>query len=94
MANLLEKICYSKTWTEDYRDSFTEEELALIKRIVIVPGDYGLSARIEMEDKDTYYSIHKDSKELAVDEELDPKKCIIIHLKRGEATCDKLLYQE
>lgn len=93
MGILANRVLYNKVWTEDYRENFSQEDLEMIESIEVVSGDFGLSAKVEMADGDTFYSIHRDSVELAVGDKLDKTRCVIIHLKRGEARTDKLLYQ-
>lgn len=92
MGILANRVLYNKVWTEDYRETFTEEDLNLIESIEVVAGDYGISAKVEMADGDIFFPIHRDSVELSAGDRLDPKQCTIIHLKRGDATTEKLLY--
>lgn len=92
MGLLTNRVLYNKVWVEDYRDNFTEEDINMIESITVVAGNYGLSAKVEMADGDTFYPIHRDSTPLAIGDKLDPKLCTIIHLKRGDATTEKLLY--
>lgn len=92
MGILANRVLYNKVWTEDYRETFTKEDLNLIESIEVVAGNFGISAKVEMADGDTFYPIHRDSTELSVGDKLDPKLCTIIHLKRGEAITEKLLY--
>lgn len=92
MGILANRVLYNKVWTEDYRENFTEEDINMIESIEVVAGNFGISAKVEMADGDTFYPIHRDSVELSVGDKLDPKFCTIIHLKRGEATTEKLLY--
>ena len=92
MGILANRVLYSKVWTEDYRENFSQEDLDMIESIEVVAGNYGISAKVEMADGDTFYPIHRDSTVLAVGDKLDPTLCTIIHLKRGDATTEKLLY--
>lgn len=94
MGILSEMTYYSKVWVEVDRKPFDEDDLKDIECITVVAGDHGISARVELPDKDTFIPIHRDSKPLSVGDQLDPKKCIIIYLKRGEARTKKLLYQD
>ena len=94
MGLLTGKVLYAKVWQEDYRENFAEDDLNEIENITIVAGNYGLSAKVEMADGDWFYPLHRDSNPaLNVGDNLDPKQCVIIHLKRGDSTTEKLLYQ-
>lgn len=92
MGILANRVLYNKTWQEDYREKFTEEDINMIESITVVAGNFGISAKVEMADGDTFYPIHRDSSPLAVGDTLKPELCTIIHLKRGDATTEKLLY--
>lgn len=92
MGILANRVLYNKVWTEYKREQFSQEDLEMIESIEIVAGNFGISAKVEMTDGDTFYPIHRDSSTLAVGDKLDPTLCTIIYLKRGEATTEKLLY--
>ena len=92
MGTLKDRVFYARKWEEDYRESFDEEDLNSIESIEVVAGDWGLSAAVEVDGELSYYGIHGDSSPLSVGDKLDPKQCVIIHLKRGVNTCEKLLY--
>lgn len=96
MAILSQFSYYSRNWEEYHRNPFDEEDIKNIERITVVAGVHGISAKIELsnEEKDAFVPIHRDSKPLVVGDQLDPKKCTIIYLKRGEARTKKLLYQD
>jgi len=85
-------VLYNKVWTEDHRETFSQEDIEQIESIEVVAGDYGTSARVEMADGDTFFPIHRDSIDLKVGDKLDPQFCTVIYLKRGDARTQKLLY--
>ena len=92
MGILANRVLYNKVWTEYKREQFSQEDLEMIESIEVVAGNFGISAKVEMTDGDTFYPIQRDSSPLAVGDKLDPKLCTIVYLKRGEATTEKLLY--
>lgn len=83
---------YSKVWREESRNGFSEQELAEITNIEIVEGEYSISALVETNNGDMYIPIQRDSIALAVGDKLDPKQCILVHLKRGDQKTTKLYY--
>ena len=92
MGILDSRVLYAPVWVEDHRSHFAEDDLAKINDIVVVPGNWGLSARVELDEGDDYYPIHRDSSTLEPGDRLDPRRCTIITLKRGASRTQKLLY--
>ena len=92
MGLLDHKVFYAKTWQAIGEDKFSDEEINQIESIEIVAGNYGISAKVETTEGNTFYPIQRDSSPLKVGDKLDPQYCYIITLKRGDATTEKLRY--
>lgn len=93
MGLLDNRVVYAKTWEEDFRESFSEEDKNNIEEIKVVPANYGKSARVATKQGYCFYSLSRESADIPVDTLLDKEKCIIVHLKRGsDQTTEKLLY--
>ena len=91
---LLDKIMFVRSWEEQSRRKFNEKELAAIESIVVVAGEWGLSAKVFINgtDKCTYYGISRDCQPLAVGDKLDPTQCVIVTIARGSDVKERLLY--
>ena len=83
---------YNASWVEDSRESFNSEEMSSIKDIEVVPSQYGKSARISIKGKKGYIPLSAECANIPVGTKLDKSLCMVVHLVRGEQTCDKLLY--
>ena len=92
MGILSKAVLYAPVWSEAYRTRFDEDDLNSITEIEVVASNYGISARVETTSGNAYYPISRESSPLNVGDKLDPKRCTIIHLVRGEQETDKLSY--
>ena len=83
---------YNASWVEDSRESFNSEEMSSINDIEVVPSQYGKSARISINGKNGYIPLSAECANIPVGTKLVNLLCMVVHLVRGEQTCDKLLY--
>lgn len=83
---------YNASWVEDSRESFNSEEMSSISNIEVVPSQYGKSARLTIGGKNGYIPLSSECSDIPVGTKLDKSLCMVVHLVRGEQTCDKLLY--
>lgn len=84
---------YNASWTEDSRESFSGEEMSSINDIEVVPSQYGKSARISINGKNGYIPLSAECANIPVGTKLEKSLCMVVHLVRGEQTCEKLLYK-
>lgn len=90
---LLDNVAsYSKRWSEAGREAFASEDIERIDSIEVVPSQYGTSAKVSVGEYDKYYPLHRENPVLPVGTKLDKRYCTVVHLVRGEQTCEKLLY--
>ena len=95
MGLLDNRVLYNKSWEEVSRENFSEDEIKSIEEIKVVPAQYGKSARVSTPNGYCFYSLSRECADLPVDSILEPEKCMIVHLKRGnDQETDKLLYLE
>lgn len=83
---------YNASWVEDSRESFNNEEMSSINDIEVIPSQYGKSARISINGKNGYIPLSAECANIPVGTKLDKSLCMVVHLVRGEQTCEKLLY--
>ena len=83
---------YNASWVEDSRESFNSEEMSSINYLEVVPSQYGKYAKISINGKNGYIPLSAECANIPVGTKLDKSLCMVVHLVRGEQTCEKLLY--
>lgn len=84
---------YQDTWTEVKREKFEQEDIDVIDAMEIVPSQWGISVKITYLDGEvSFIPCSKEVGDVCIGEAVDPAKCFLVTLRRGDKTCEKILF--
>lgn len=86
---------YQDTWEEVSREKFDEADVASVESMEVVASNWGISVKITWRSGDvSYLPISQRVEGAMIGQQIDPAKCFLVTLKRGEKTCEKIYFTE
>lgn len=84
---------YQDTWEEVSREQFDAQDVASIESMEVVPSQWGISVKITWISGDvSYLPISQRVEGAMLGQSVDPAKCFLVTLKRGDKTCEKIYF--
>lgn len=85
---------YESEWKEVDRERFTQEDNDVIKEAKVVASQYGKSVKLLYNDGTMeFYGLSRDC-DLPVDTIVEPLKCFMVFLERGDQKTNKIYVEE
>lgn len=84
---------YQDTWTEVSRSKFESDDIDSIEAMEVVASQWGISVKITWIDGEvSFVPCSKEVNDVCIGDIVDPAKCFLVTLKRGDKTCEKILF--
>lgn len=84
---------YQDTWTEVSRAKFESDDIDAIESMEVVASQWGISVKITWIDGEvSFVPCSKEVDDVCIGDTVDPAKCFLVTLKRGDKTCEKILF--
>jgi hypothetical protein len=84
---------YQDTWTEVSRSKFESDDIDSIEAMEVVASQWGISVKITWVDGEvSFVPCSKEVSDVCIGDIVDPAKCFLVTLKRGDKTCEKILF--
>jgi hypothetical protein len=93
LLDRITKKTYQDTWSEVSRERFDAETIDAVEAAEVVASEWGISVKLTLIDGQVaYFPISKEVKDACIGDTVDVSKCFLVTLKRGDKTCEKILF--